>query len=154
MMNNPEHGQTRRMLNKNSKATGLNWLWEDFSEVITRLSEHYAETLPLGLPDQLKDTRLTIPERVALEEMGVNGELINSNCFVFRLDLWQEITTNNTFVLNKPIASLVPLAELESRTGFHCQPRIIWGLADFVYPIILPIIKRRVRTELLSEMEC
>jgi len=143
----PVPANNRGELNPGSTATPENWGWHDFSRAIECYCLAYAATMPLPNLSDYPHKVLNQPSKtemaifVAENECGLNYRFAK---YGPRSQIFETLTHNGQSYLHKMIRDLVCVAAMEVDTGYPCQPRIIYGLADIAYPQILPIVRQRI----------
>lgn len=143
------HGtpNTRGEFNLDSLATESNWTWDDCSNVINYLSRIYAATAELSSASLYKEGSDRVerlpPALVAQAEVNLNTFFSFSN-YGGRSDLYEYLSSGAAAYIHRFCRNIVPLAVLEVETGYPCEPYIIHGLAEVVYPVVLPIVRHRI----------
>lgn len=146
----------RGQLNPDSTATSEHWDWSDFSRAIEWLCLYYAAVMPLFLPE---DNPLDGGKRPSKGEMAIfmaERECELNEHFIrygSRSEIFETLTRNGQFYLDKVIRTLVGYAAMEVDAGYPSQPRIAYGLADVAYPQILPIVRQRIVDDAREEQK-
>lgn len=135
----------RGMFNLDSQATEDNWGWEDCFNVIEHLSRAYAAQDELSSAELYNEGSCRIdrlpPSVVAKKEGELNSYFSG---FGTRSQLYEYLEWEGCRYIDRVCRSVIPLAVLEVETGYPSEPRLIHGLSQFVYPIMLPIVRDRM----------
>lgn len=134
----------RGMFNLDSLAAEDNWAWDDCSNAIHYLSRAYAARDELSSANLFRgDTWVEQLNAciVAEEESRLNSYFSG---FGSRSQLYEYLTCDECRYIDRVCRSILPLLVLEAETEYPCEPNIVHGLAQVVYPIMLPIVRDRL----------